>query len=277
LLTATFLALGAAVLHAGWNLAVKQSSADRFLTLWGQFTIAALLCAPFVVVGLWRGDLAPRAWAFVAISGAVHLPYAVFLARAYDHGEFSLVYPIARGGGAMLAALGGVLFLGDDLGFIRALGIAVIGAGLFLLAGIRRSSALTSALIVAATIGVYSVSDAHGIRSSSAVYALATHLGTALTTTAFGLATGRGAAMRRTLVERWRPLTVTAAAVVVTYGLVQLAFRYAPVGYVSGLRESSVLLAALVGWRRLGDTGGRRRIIAAITIVVGLLVLIAGH
>ncbi len=277
MLTATFLALGAAVLHAGWNLAVKQSSADRFLTLWGQFTIAALLCAPFVLVGMVRGDLPLRAWVFVAVSGAVHLPYAVFLARAYDHGEFSLVYPVARGGGAMLAAVGGVLFLGDDLGFVRALGIAIIGLGLFLLAGIRRSPALTSALVVAATIGVYSVSDAHGIRSSSAVYALATHFGTATTTTAYGLATGRATAMRRTLVERWKPLTVTAFAVVVTYGLVQLAFRYAPVGYVTGLRESSVLLAALVGWRRLGDTGGRRRIIAALTIVSGLAVLIAGR
>jgi uncharacterized membrane protein len=277
LLTATFLALGAAVLHAGWNLAVKQSSGDRFLTLWGQFTIAAFLCAPFVVWGVWRGDLPLRAWTFIAISGAVHLPYAIYLARAYDHGEFSLVYPLARGGGAMLAAIGGVLFLSDDLGVVRALGIGIIGLGLFLLAGIRRSPALTSALIVAGTIGVYSVSDAHGIRSSSAIYALATHFGTATTTTAYGIATGRVTKMRQTIVERWKPLTLTAFAVVVTYGLVQLAFRYAPVGYVSGLRESSVLLAAVVGWRKLGDTGGRRRVIAAVTIVVGLVVLIAGR
>lgn len=277
MLTATLLALSAAVLHAGWNLAVKQSSADRFLTLWGQFTIAAILCAPIVLVATARGDLPARSWIFVAISGSVHLPYAVFLARAYDHGEFSLVYPIARGGGAMLAAIGGVVFLNDDLGPVRALGIGIIGAGLFLLAGVRRSPALTSALIVAATIGVYSVSDAHGIRTSSAVYALATHLGTATTTTTYGLLTGQAIDMRRTLAERWKPLTLAAIAVVVTYGLVQLAFGYAPVGYVTGLRESSVLLAALVGWRRLGDSGGRRRIIAAGTVVVGIVVLIVGR
>lgn len=265
------------MLHAGWNLAVKQSTADRFLTLWGQFTIAAILCAPIVLFVTAKGDLPARSWVFVAISGAVHLPYVVFLARAYDHGEFSLVYPIARGGGAMLAAIGGVLFLGDVLGLARALGLGIIGGGLFLLAGIRRSPALTSALIVAVTIGVYSVSDAHGIRTSNAVYALATHLGTAVSTTTYGLLTGRAKGMRSTLVERWKPLSFAALAVVLTYGLVQLAFRSAPVGYVSGLRESSVLLAALVGWRQLGDTGGRRRIIAAGTVVVGIVVLIAGR
>ena len=111
MLAATLLALGAAVLHAGWNLAVKQSG-DRFIALWGQFFAAGVICA-VVLVGV--GGIPAAGWAWAAVSGLVHVPYTWFLARAYDHGDFSLVYPVARGGGALLAAIGGIVLLGDGL------------------------------------------------------------------------------------------------------------------------------------------------------------------
>ncbi len=275
MLAATFLALGAAVLHAGWNLAVKQASGDRFLMLWGQFTIAATISTPILLA---FGGMPARAWIWVALSGSVHLPYCMFLARAYNTGDFSFVYPLARGGGAMLAAVGGVLFLSDRLRPLTVVGIATIGCGLAVLAGFRRSPALGSALIVAFTIGVYSVSDAHGIRSSGTpLYALATHAGTFVSTTFYGLATGRSLEMRSTLMTHWRRLTVVAVAATVTYGMVQLAFRLAPVGYVTALRESSVVLAAIVGWRQLGEAAGRRRVLATLIVLAGLIVMIVSR
>jgi uncharacterized membrane protein len=274
-LTATLLSLAAAVLHAGWNLAVKSSGHDRFLMLWGQFTIAALLCAPFIVA---FGGIPAASWGWVALSGAVHLPYCLALARAYGQGDFSLVYPIARGGGAMLAAVGGVLFLGDHISVVSGIGIAVAGLGLFLIAGKGSSASVISALIVAATIGVYTVSDARGMRTSgTAVYALCTHVGTATTTTAYALSTGRGREMRTVLVGNWRRLSLAAIAATITYGMVQLAFQRAPVGYVSALRESSVLLAAFIGWRRLGEHAGLRRLLATLVVLAGLIVLIIGR
>ena len=114
MLTATILALAAAVLHAGWNLSVKQSG-DRYLALWGQFTIAGLIGIVWLTIA---GGIPAEGWMWAGVSGCIHLPYCIFLARAYDHGDFSLVYPMARGGGALLAAIGGVLLLGDDLGWL---------------------------------------------------------------------------------------------------------------------------------------------------------------
>jgi drug/metabolite transporter (DMT)-like permease len=63
-------------------------------------------------------------------------------------------------------------------------------------------------------------------------------------------------------------------AVTVTYGLVQLAFRLAPVGYVTALRESSVVIAALVGTRMLGEPAGRRRVTASVIVLAGLVLLV---
>src|SRR4051812_45337421 len=161
MLTATLLALGAAVLHAGWNLAIKQADGDRYVALWGQFLVAGLASAVLIVV---IGGVPASAWPWATISGLVHVPYCAFLALAYARGEFSLVYPVARGAGALLAAIGGVWLLGDDLGWVGLIAIAVVAAGLFLLAGHVRGPEVVDALLVATAIGVYSTSDAHGSR-----------------------------------------------------------------------------------------------------------------
>src|SRR5215207_5053802 len=111
MLVATLLALASAGLHAAWNLTAKRS-ADRVVALWGQFAAAGLIGAVILVV---TRDLAWRGWALAVLSGAIHTPYLVGLARAYDHGDFSVAYPLARGGGALAAAIGGVVLLEDEL------------------------------------------------------------------------------------------------------------------------------------------------------------------
>ncbi|MGD9999371.1 MAG: hypothetical protein AB7L17_17760 [Ilumatobacteraceae bacterium] len=274
MLTATLLALAAAVLHAAWNLSVKQSG-DRWLALWGQFSIAGTL--GLVVIVAARG-LPAEGWIWAAASGTIHLPYCWFLARAYDHGDFSLVYPMARGGGALLAAIGGIVLLHDELSTLGVAAIVIVAGGLVLLSGRARGPALWSGATVAVTIGAYSVVDAKGIRSTdTALYALASFVGTGATTTIFGLATGRRRDMAASMRLNWRRYALMGVASAVTYGMVQLAFRYAAVGYVTALRESSVILAAFAGSRMLGESGGRRRVAASSVVLGGLILLVVAR
>ena len=285
---ATLLALAAAVLHAGWNLVAKRSH-DRFGALWGQFLVAGVLCGiALTVTGLPSG----RSLWFAALSGVVHIPYVVFLARAYDRGEFSVAYPIARGGGVLVGAIGGALFLDDRLHVLSWCALAVIAAGIVWLGlgsarGVPVLHAVGDALVVAVTIGVYSTSDAHGSRlaRSDTSYVLAEFVLLAVAVSAFAVVTGRGPALRRALTgpdgasRGQAPLMVVCSgiATVVTYAMVVAAFRRAPVGYVTGLRESSVVIAALVGWRFLGEGDGRRRLVSAAAIVVGIVLLVAAR
>jgi len=270
-LTATVLALAAAVLHAAWNLSVKQGG-DRLIALWGQFSIAGVI--GFVIIVL-VGGFPSHGWWWAGLSGLIHLPYCWFLARAYDHGDFSLVYPMARGGGALLAAIGGVVLLGDDLNALAITAIFVVAGGLFMLSGRTRGPALWSGIAVAVTIGAYSVTDAKGIRSTdSLLYALASFVATGVTTTVFCLVTRRGPRMVASMRVNWRRFTVMGIASAVTYGMVQAAFRLAPVGYVTALRESSVVLAAFAGKHMLGEQGGRRRIVASSVVLGGLILLV---
>ena len=272
MLTATLLALAAAVLHAAWNLAVKQTSHDRFIALWAQFAFGGA----FALIGLVAtGGMAANGWIWAVLSGSVHLPYLLLLARAYDHGDFSQVYPIARGGGALLAAIGGIVLLGDPAKFWTIAAILTIAVGLALLAGTWRGSAVLTAMGVALTICAYTLLDSKGSRSTDRLgYAFATALMTTASSSAYGLATRRFGELRAVLRVDWRRFALAGFASLLTYSLVLIAVRYATVGYVTALRESSVVLAALIGWRFLGEGQARRRLTASAVVLSGLVLLV---
>ena len=165
MLLATALALIAAVLHASWNISVKQSG-DKRLALWGQFAIGGALSGVVILIWTMISGAPQVAWGWAAVSGATHTPYILLLSRAYDRGDFSMSYPIVRGGGALAAALGGVLILHDTISFVSAFGILLVVAGLLVLASSGSWHVVGAALSVATSIAVYSIVDAHGTRQS---------------------------------------------------------------------------------------------------------------
>jgi len=277
-LLATVLSLTAAVIHAGWNLVAKRATGDRYMVLWAQFTAGGLVALPLLVGYQLLFGMSWQGYAWAALSGATHMPYTWLLAKAYTHGDFSVSYPVARGGGAALAAVGGVLFLADHLTALEVVGIAVVVTGLTLLAKGASATNLAMALAVAGTIGVYTVLDAKGARTTGTIaYVFATIVGSGVSNTVFSLATGRRRDMVEMMRVNWRRAVITGVASMVTYGLVLVAVQHAPVGYVTALRESSVVLAALAGWKLLGEGDHRRRIAAAGVVFAGLLTLVLGH
>lgn len=274
MLTATLLALAAAVLHASWNLWVKQSG-DRWIALWGQMTAGGFVCAVILIFTGWPSNLA---WWPVLTSGVIHVVYIGALARAYTIGDFSVTYPIARGAGALLAALGGVLFLNDHFTALSVFGIVIAIAGILLLAGKADASHVKAALLVSLTIGAYSVVDGHGSRVTGGnLYPLVLFVATAVSTSIAGIAMGRTRDMVTAMRSRAHLFVLAGSASALTYWMVLIAMQQAPVGYVTALRESSVVIVALVGTRYLGESDMRRRVVAALVVVAGLAVLIAGR
>ena len=273
-LTATLLALAAAVLHAGWNLWVKQSG-DRWIALWGQMTMAGI---GGVIITLVVGLPPDFVWWPAVASGLIHLYYIVALARSYDLADFSVTYPIARGSGALLAAVVGVLFLDDHLSPLMIIGILIAIGGIMLLAGHADNAHVRAALVVGSFIACYSLVDSHGSRANEGhVYALLIFTTTGFFATLHGLMAGRRQQMMAAMRTSWMNFTAAGAASALTYWMVMLAVRRAPVGYVTALRESSVVIVALVGTRYLGEEGIRRRVTAAVVVLAGLVVLVLGR
>lgn len=294
MLAATLLALGSAFVHASWNLLIKTSD-DRALSAWGQFLAAAgLSLAGLVVVG-------PPGWAalpYLAGTAVVHVLYIEALVAAYTHGDFSLSYPLARGGGAVLAAVGSVAVLGDHLPVPAWIAIAVAGAGLISLraggsvpaaddvvlgtlgsatAATSERRALVFASLTAACIATYTLIDSAGARAgtSGVSYGLASVAAAGLGVTASNLAQPARRARARTLVDGWRRHLAGGLGTTVAYTMVLVAVRHAPVGYVTMLRESSVVIGALVGWLVLREGMGGRRLASSGVILTGLVLLVA--
>lgn len=276
-LAATVLALSSAALHAAWNLFVK-TSADRDLAAWGQFLLAGVLVLPVLaVVGLPE----PATLPYLLASATVHVGYVIGLVKAYTHGDFSFAYPLARGGGALLAALGGVALLGDVLGPLAWVAIAIVAGGLGSL--IRRGTTFASigwAVFTAATIGTYTLIDSSGSRLSltdldSVRYGLALMPLTALTISTANLVRGRGRAFAATLRQMWVRYAIAGLLLTTAYTLVLVAVRSAPVGYVTMLRESSIVMGAFAGWIFLHERLGKHRLVSSIVVVAGLVLLIA--
>lgn len=130
-LTALALVLAAGLLHASWNLILKRSSERLLVAAWAML-LGAVAFVP-ALVPAWPPPAA--VWPFVGASAVVYVAYYGFLARAYGEGDFSLVYPIARGTAPAMLALWAVLFLGERPSPEGALGIVTILSGLVVLGG----------------------------------------------------------------------------------------------------------------------------------------------
>jgi len=272
-LEATLLALGAAVLHAGWNLLLKQSD-ERVVTAWGFYLFGGVVLLPVLpFVDFPDGSALP----YLAVSSFVHVAYILALSSAYHHGDFSLSYPLARGGGALIAALGGAAFLGDDLSALSWLSIAIVVGGLSSLVrpGAGRD-ALMFAGLTAVTIGVYTTLDAAGARRSSGFgYAIVMGISAGLVITVVGTLRGQRPAFVQAVRRDWRRMLVGGVASTLAYSMVLVAARRAPVGYVAAIRESSVVLGAAAGWLLLNEGFGRARLVSAMVVTLGLVALVA--
>ncbi len=280
MVAATMLALAAAALHAGWNLIVK-TSADRELAAWGQFAAGAVLFSPLLVVyGLPPG----AAWTFLVISGLIHLVYVEGLVRAYHHGDFSFAYPIARGGGALVGAVLGAMVLDDNLDLWAwcALGVVAVGLISFVRPGVTAAS-VGWAVFTAAVIGIYTAVDTAGVRRSGMgagdrfAYGVALTVCSALALTAVGLARGRGGEFVAMVRSRWPLVLLSGTCLTGAYSLVLVAVSIDGVdlGYVATLRESSVVLGALVGWLFLKEKLGAGRLASSIVVLAGMIWLIS--
>jgi drug/metabolite transporter (DMT)-like permease len=291
-LAATLLALGSAVVHACWNLLIKTSE-DRAVAAWGQFTAAAAVAiVGLAVVGLPGWAALP----YLAGTGLVHLVYIESLVAAYTHGDFSLSYPLARGGGAVLAALGSALVLDDRLPVLGWVAIAVAGVGLVGLRGRGvpaaddvvlgtgpaddgargERAALGFALLTAVCIATYTIVDSAGSRAgdSGVAYGLASVAVSGTSVCISNLVRSGRRARAGLLRTDWHKHLAGGVGTLVAYTMVLVAVRRAPVGYVTMLRESSVVIGALVGWLVLREGLGGRRLVASLVILAGLVLLV---
>ncbi len=275
-LSAFSLALGAAFLHASWNVLLAGARDSEAATAVATLAGVALL-AP---VALATGGVSDAALPFAAASAALHVAYLALLARAYQHGEVSVVYPVSRGTAPVLVLAFGALFLGEGATAVQVAGVVAVSAGIFMVGARRETSAIRKKLDerpgrdilfglgIALTIAAYTLVDAEGVDHARApAYLFLLLAPSAVVYTAALAAGGRGPQLRAEL----RPRAFLIGALIVgAYGSVLAALRLADAAPVAAVRESSVVIAALLAAAFLHEDVDRRRLGGAALVVAGV-------
>jgi uncharacterized membrane protein len=266
--SAVALALGAAFLHAGWNVLLAGSRSTEASTagllIWG----VALLALPAALTGGVSSEAIP----YIAASAAFELVYFVLLARAYDSGEVSVVYPVARGSAPVVVLVFSAIALKEGVPagavagiLLVAIGVLLVGLGAFRTeVGTKDAPPLRDVwfgLAIGLFIAGYTLVDSEGVERADPIAYLALVVAPC--------------ALVYPFVARVRPdlggrTALTAAATFGAFLMVLAAFRLAPAAPVAAVRESSVVIAAVLSAVVLREHVTAPRLAGAVAVAAGV-------
>ena len=282
---ALVLVLGSAVLHATWNLLAKRANAGVPF-LWLVYVVGAIAYAPLAlaVVLIAQPALGWPALLFVAVAVGLQTLYFATLTAGYRAGELSLVYPIARASGPVVATAGAILLLGERPTPLALGGAAAIVAGAFVLTGdpraLRRRGAeraVAFALATGLVIGAYTLWDKTAVSVlliPPLLYDWATVVGQAVVTAP--LAWRRRSEVRDAWNRQRRAVIGVGILSRLAYILVLTALVVSPVSYIAPAREIGILIGVLLGAYVLAEGEPVRRGIGAAAMVLGVVALASG-
>ena len=276
---AILLLLISAVLHTAWNLLIKQSE-DKYIFTWWMVTIGGI----FALIALLFTGLPPREmWPFALVSICVEAAYFVTLSYAYHDNDFSLIYPVARGSAPAFLALWSFLFLHEKLTSGGMFGLGLIIGGLLII-GINtlmqahvthvHFKGAAVALFIALLISIYSTIDGAAVRNGYALpYVMSMFAFVPIPITPFIFREYKWERIKMALVKQ--PIRVPLAGVlgVLSYLIAVFSFSIAPLSYAGAVREVSVVFGALTGWWFLKEKMGGVRLLGAIVIFAGIVII----
>lgn len=284
-LVALGLVLASAVMHASWNLIAKRTSAGQpFLFI--AYVVGAVAYTPFAIAILVIAQ--PRlgwiALGFVVMAVVLQTVYFATLTAGYRAGDLSLVYPIARASGPLLATIGAIAILGERPSVLAIAGALAIVLGALVLAGDPRSlrargagRAVGYALATGVVIALYTLWDKTAVSLvliPPLIYDWMVIVGQAVVVAP--VAMRRRDQVRVVWETQRRSVLFVGVVSRLSYLCMLTALAISPVSYVAPARETGILFGTILGTRVLAEGEGRRRSLGAAAMVLGIVALALG-
>jgi len=266
--------LGAAVLHATWN-AMAHGAVDRVAGL-ALFELTAGVIG--LVMVLKQGLPPSDTWGYVGASTVLHLVYLGGLVASYNLGQFSQMYPLARGTSPWVVAVVSIVVLQQTLAPGVLVGVLLVSAGLIALVfigrpGRRQVPALAAATGTGLTIAAYTVVDGLAVHKMPVL----TYMGWVFLLQGFAMplivVAWRGTGVLRQPRRAVLSGVAGGAVSMVAYGLVLWAQTRGTLAAVAALRETSIIFGAVIGAVFFGERFGPRRALAAAVVVAGIVLI----
>jgi len=273
-----------AIVHAFWNLATKRVNGG-VEAVWLFAAVSAVVFAPIALLACMveRPHIGPIQLVFLAGSGVLQMVYFVMLSRGYQVGDLSVVYPLARGTGPLLATGLAVVFLGEHPKALTIAGAMLICVGVFLIAtrGLGRTGVPTSAILYGVgtglVIGSYTVWDGHAVNALAIpviLQAWASDAARALYLAPY--ARRRSRRVRELWSPHRRDIVTVGILSSASYMLVLTAMSFSPVSSIAPAREVSILFGTVMGIVVLKEPLRPVRLVAAGIIVAGVIAVAIG-
>lgn len=275
--------LASAFLHAGWNYLTKKSR-RKIVFIWCFLLIASILLLPIFLYFWHQTTISRVGWYCVAATALLHALYFWFLGGAYERGDLSLVYPLARGSGPLFVPFLAMGLIHEQLSLLGGFGIALVVLGIYVihLQSFSRQSfvkpfmelrggASLWALCTGMTIAAYSLVDKLGVGAvEPPVYIYLMLVGAWLLLSPYVLAKER-----EWMKEEWRinkgAILIVGFLAPFTYMMILFAMQLAKVSYVVAVREISIVFSAIYGIAWLGEKHARQKLIGAALIASGVV------
>jgi drug/metabolite transporter (DMT)-like permease len=267
-------ALFSAVLHAGWNAAVKASRHPAEVMA-AQMVAGAVIVLPCLI---WTGLPAPEAWMWIGFSTTCNILAVTAVLRAYQLGGFGVVYPVTRAVSVLLVVPLSTWLAGDRLGPAALSGVFLVTTALALLArgsGAERSftpRALGWTLAAGVMTSIYILCDARGVRLSGSPWAYGF---TVSVTNAIAMSwrLRKAGSPWRLLRRHWTVAVPTSIAAILSYVLILWVWTHAPVAPASALRDTSAVFALLIAIAWLKEPFTRTRMAAVLLAAAAIPLL----
>lgn len=276
---ALVLLLLSALLHTTWNLLLKQSGEKYIATWWAVLAGSAV----FLPALLFTGLPTPQTWPLLLTSVLVEVGYYALLSTAYNRADFSLVYPISRGAAPALIALWSVLFLNERLTASGLIGLGIMVLGLLMIGASNLVQArahaphlrdILMALLLALLISIYSAIDGAAVKHTPPfAYTILVFFLAPVLTAPWALRYVGWEKLKTEWMVHHTGLISIGLLSMVAYLLTLWAYSISLVSYAGAIRETSVVLGAFAGWKLLGERLGIQRVVAAVIIFIGILVV----
>ena len=294
--TSIILVILSALIHVGWNYLTKSSSSPKLFSLLKGSLLTFLLLVLLPIIPF--NSIPTDVWGLIVLSGIIHAIYVLALASAYEVGDMSFVYPIARSAPAFVP-IAAFFIIGECISARGAAGIAIVVTGVFLmqfrgtdhselrrlLFSLKQKDSLWAFITLVAVVS-YTITDKAGMVAFSRVREITngTHgpifllLENSLCYLLFGLYIFcRGELTVRTVWKKEWPYGVLAAfGTLISYSLILHVMQTETVSYIVTLRQSSVLFAVLTGWKALKEPFGRYRLFVAFFMLIGFFLVATG-
>lgn len=276
-----------AILHASWNLIAKRTSTTGVALVFLFSVTEVIVFFPVVamaIYSLWIGTLSWGAIGFILGSGALHTIYFWLLSTGYKVGDLSIVYPIARSTGPLLATIGAIVLFSENPTLIVIGGTLVICFGVLILTGnprdLRQSKALpavTYGLLTGVMVACYTLWDAYAMNQAS-IPPLVFQGGLSLTRmmVLFPFAIRQHETVQHAwATERWKIGSIAIMSSI-SYLIILFVLAFSPVSYVAPMRTLSILIGVILGTNLLKEEQKWRRILGASIVVISVIMLNIG-